>query len=56
VRQHQHWWPEGALLAVQLVCAALAHEGKHPLTLDSKDPSVPFEQYAYNETRFRMLA
>jgi pyruvate-ferredoxin/flavodoxin oxidoreductase len=31
-------------------------EGKHPLTLDSKDPIVPLEQYAYNETRFRMLA
>jgi pyruvate-ferredoxin/flavodoxin oxidoreductase len=35
---------------------AMEHEGKHPLTLDSKDPSVPLEQYAYNETRFRMLA
>jgi pyruvate-ferredoxin/flavodoxin oxidoreductase len=35
---------------------ALEHEGKHPLTLDSKDPSVPLEKYAYNETRFRMLA
>jgi pyruvate-ferredoxin/flavodoxin oxidoreductase len=23
--------------------------------LDSKDPSVPLEEYAYNETRFRML-
>jgi pyruvate-ferredoxin/flavodoxin oxidoreductase len=34
----------------------LEAEGKHPLTLDSKDPSVPLEQYAYNETRFRMLA
>jgi pyruvate-ferredoxin/flavodoxin oxidoreductase len=35
---------------------ALEHEGKRPLTLDSKDPTVPLEQYAYNETRFRMLA
>ena len=35
---------------------ALEREGKHPLTLDSKDPTVPLEQYAYNETRFRMLA
>jgi pyruvate-ferredoxin/flavodoxin oxidoreductase len=35
---------------------ALVKEGKHPLTLDSKDPTVPLEQYAYNETRFRMLA
>ena len=35
---------------------ASEREGKHPLTLDSKDPTVPLEQYAYNETRFRMLA
>jgi len=33
----------------------LAQEGKNPLTIDSKEPSVPFEQYAYNETRYRML-
>ncbi len=31
-------------------------EGKNPLTLDSKAPSLPLEQYAYNETRYRMLA
>src|SRR5690606_6383389 len=30
-------------------------EGKNPLTLDSKAPSIPLEQYLYNETRFRML-
>jgi pyruvate-ferredoxin/flavodoxin oxidoreductase len=34
---------------------ALALEGKNPLVLDSKDPTVPLDQYAYNETRFRML-
>ena len=33
----------------------LVQEGKNPLTIDSKEPSVPFEQYAYNETRYRML-
>jgi pyruvate-ferredoxin/flavodoxin oxidoreductase len=33
----------------------LAAEGKNPLTIDSKDPSVPLEQYAYNETRYQML-
>jgi pyruvate-ferredoxin/flavodoxin oxidoreductase len=33
----------------------LAEEGKHPLILDSKAPSLPLEQYAYNETRYRML-
>jgi pyruvate-ferredoxin/flavodoxin oxidoreductase len=25
------------------------------LVLDSKDPTIPLEQYAYNETRFKML-
>jgi pyruvate-ferredoxin/flavodoxin oxidoreductase len=33
----------------------LAEQGKPPLLLDSKAPSVPLEQYAYNETRYRML-
>jgi pyruvate-ferredoxin/flavodoxin oxidoreductase len=33
----------------------LANDGKNPLTIDSKEPSIPFEQYAYNETRYRML-
>ncbi len=30
-------------------------EGKNPLTLDSKDPSVQLDEYVYNETRYRML-
>jgi pyruvate-ferredoxin/flavodoxin oxidoreductase len=34
---------------------ALAAEGKNPLSLDSKPPSVSLEQYTYNETRYRML-
>lgn len=33
----------------------LTEQGKNPLQLDSKDPSIPFEQYAYKETRFKML-
>jgi pyruvate-ferredoxin/flavodoxin oxidoreductase len=33
----------------------LIAEGKNPLTIDSKDPSVPLDQYIYNETRYRML-
>jgi pyruvate-ferredoxin/flavodoxin oxidoreductase len=33
----------------------LAARGEHPLILDSKPPSIPLEQYAYNETRYRML-
>ena len=34
---------------------ALAKEGKNPLLIDSKDPSVSVQEYAYNETRYRML-
>jgi len=33
----------------------LADQGKNPFTLDSKDPTVTVEEYAYNETRYRML-
>ncbi|HEX8983426.1 MAG TPA: hypothetical protein VF792_11680, partial [Ktedonobacterales bacterium] len=32
-----------------------AEEGKNPLTLDSKEPSVPLQQFLYNETRYSML-
>ncbi|MCC7355413.1 MAG: pyruvate:ferredoxin (flavodoxin) oxidoreductase [Anaerolineae bacterium] len=34
---------------------ALRAEGKNPLQLDSKAPAVPLRDYAYNETRYRML-
>ncbi len=34
---------------------ALAAEGKNPLTIDSKAPSIPVKEYAYAETRFKML-
>ena len=33
----------------------LAAEGKNPLQLDSKAPSLPLKDYAYNETRYTML-
>jgi len=33
----------------------LAEQGKNPLIIESKAPSVPLEQYVYNETRYRML-
>jgi pyruvate-ferredoxin/flavodoxin oxidoreductase len=33
----------------------LMKEGKNPLRLDSRPPSVPFSNYARNETRYRML-
>ena len=32
-----------------------AAQGKNPLKLDSKAPSVPLSDFAYNETRYRML-
>lgn len=34
---------------------ALENEGKNPLNIDSKEPSIPFEEYALNENRYRML-
>jgi len=34
---------------------ALLAEGKNPLTLDSKEPSISFEEYSYGENRFRSL-
>jgi pyruvate-ferredoxin/flavodoxin oxidoreductase len=33
----------------------LAAQGKNPLLIDYKEPSIPVDQYMYNETRFRML-
>jgi pyruvate-ferredoxin/flavodoxin oxidoreductase len=32
-----------------------AESGKNPMQLDSKPPSVPLEEYLYNETRYTML-
>ncbi len=34
----------------------LAAAGKNPLQLDAKPPSIAFKSYAYNETRYTMLA
>ena len=33
----------------------LAADGKNPLLIDYKEPTIPVDQYMYNETRFRML-
>ena len=33
----------------------LIAQGKNPLTIDSKEPTIPVSQYAYNESRYRML-
>lgn len=34
---------------------ALLREGKNPMQLDSKPPSLPLEKYVYDETRYSML-
>jgi pyruvate-ferredoxin/flavodoxin oxidoreductase len=34
----------------------LADEGKNPLQLDSRAPSLAVNKFMYNETRFSMLA
>jgi pyruvate-ferredoxin/flavodoxin oxidoreductase len=34
---------------------ALVNEGKNPLVLDGREPSVAVKDYAYNETRYRTL-
>jgi pyruvate-ferredoxin/flavodoxin oxidoreductase len=33
----------------------LALNGQNPLVIESKEPSIPISQYAYNETRYKML-
>jgi pyruvate-ferredoxin/flavodoxin oxidoreductase len=33
----------------------LSAEGKNPLLIDYKEPTIPVDKYMYNETRFRML-
>jgi pyruvate-ferredoxin/flavodoxin oxidoreductase len=33
----------------------LVAQGKNPLSLDYREPTVPVEKFAYNETRYRML-
>jgi pyruvate-ferredoxin/flavodoxin oxidoreductase len=33
----------------------LVEQGKNPLQLDSKEPTISFEEYAYGENRYRVL-
>jgi pyruvate-ferredoxin/flavodoxin oxidoreductase len=33
----------------------LAMQSQNPLIIESKEPSIPISQYAYNETRYKML-
>jgi len=35
---------------------ALRDEGKNPFQLDSKPPSIPLKQFAYQEARYTILA
>jgi pyruvate-ferredoxin/flavodoxin oxidoreductase len=30
-------------------------QSQNPLIIESKEPSIPISQYAYNETRYKML-
>ncbi len=34
---------------------ALAAEGRNPLSIDSKPPSIPYSEFAYHQNRFKML-
>lgn len=34
----------------------LVAQGKNPMQLDSKAPSIPLQKYVYNETRYTMLS
>jgi pyruvate-ferredoxin/flavodoxin oxidoreductase len=34
---------------------ALIAQGQNPLSIDSKEPTIPLSKYAYNESRYRML-
>ena len=34
---------------------SLAEEGKNPLVFETKDPTIPYAEYAYSENRFRTL-
>ncbi|MFH1411938.1 MAG: pyruvate:ferredoxin (flavodoxin) oxidoreductase [Candidatus Omnitrophota bacterium] len=34
---------------------ALCEQGKNPMTLDSKEPSIKLEDYVYNENRYNVL-
>jgi pyruvate-ferredoxin/flavodoxin oxidoreductase len=34
---------------------AMIEQGKNPLKIDSREPKIPVSEYAYNETRYRML-
>ncbi len=54
-RQQQRLAVESGYWLLYRYNPALKAEGKNPLQLDSKAPSIPLKDYAYQETRYRML-
>ncbi len=53
--EHQAMAVESGLWPLFRYNPDLAAEGKNPLQLDSKPPSLPVDKYVYEETRYRML-
>ena len=53
--EHQKMAVQSGLWPVYRYDPRLAAEGKNPLQIDCKEPTIPVDQYMYSETRFRML-
>ena len=53
--EHQAMAVESGLWPLFRFNPAFAAEGKNPLQLDSKTPTLPVDKYVYEETRYRML-
>ena len=53
--KHQDLAVKSGLWPLYRFNPARAAEGKNPLQLDSKAPSIPFKDFAYNEVRFNTL-
>jgi len=53
--QHQKLAVESGIWPLYRYNPNLVREGKNPLKLDSKKPSIPVEDFTYSETRFKML-
>ena len=52
-RQHQDLFRQFLLMCAK--ARELKEQGKNPLQLDSKAPTIEFAEYAYNEDRYRSL-
>ncbi len=53
-RAAETYQPDRSVAALSLQSSP-GDEGKNPLQLDSREPTVAVKDYAYNETRYRML-